>query len=195
MAYIEAVVRMAMAVDKVNERLHRAAQALNDARVPYAVIGGNAVADWVARVDASAVRNTKDVDILLPRSELENAEKALARVGFIRRNVAGFEMFLDGSTAQARDAVHVVFANEKVRDDYVVPAPDITHAVESGGMVVLGLHALITMKLTSFRMLDQVHLKDLYEVGLIDETTFQHVPTQLHARLRQVLEDDEGSIY
>ena len=34
-------------------------QSLDGAGVPYAVAGGNAVAEWVARVDEGAVRNTR----------------------------------------------------------------------------------------------------------------------------------------
>ena len=56
--------RMVRAVEKVRERLLRATAALEKAGVPYAVAGGNAVAVWVTRVDESAVRNTRDVDIL-----------------------------------------------------------------------------------------------------------------------------------
>ena len=40
--------RMVLAVEKVRERLSRAAAALEKAGVPYAVIGGNAVAALVA---------------------------------------------------------------------------------------------------------------------------------------------------
>ena len=36
---------------KVRERLLRATAALNRAGVPYAVVGGNAVASWVATID------------------------------------------------------------------------------------------------------------------------------------------------
>jgi len=50
--------RMVRAVEKVRIRLLRAATILEQAKVPYAVAGGNAVAAWVARVDESAVRNT-----------------------------------------------------------------------------------------------------------------------------------------
>ena len=54
---------MERAVEKVRQRLLRAASALEQAGVPYAVVGGNAVAAWVSRVDEAAVRNTQDVDI------------------------------------------------------------------------------------------------------------------------------------
>jgi len=49
---------MIRAVEKVRARLKRAATALDEAGVPYAVAGGNAVAAWVSRVDEAAVRNT-----------------------------------------------------------------------------------------------------------------------------------------
>ena len=69
------------AVEKVRERLRRAVAALEAAHVPYAVVGGNAVAAWVSRVDEAAVRNTQDVDILLRRSDLPAAIEAMARAG------------------------------------------------------------------------------------------------------------------
>ena len=62
--------RMSNAVEKVRLRLLRATTALGQARVPYAVAGGNAVAAWVSRVDEAAVRNTQDVDIILRRADL-----------------------------------------------------------------------------------------------------------------------------
>ena len=79
------------------------------------MLGGNAVASWVARVDEAAVRNTQDVDILLNRSDLGAAKQALAVAGFVFRHVKGIDMFLDGAEAKARDAVHILFAGEKVR--------------------------------------------------------------------------------
>src|SRR5438105_15152748 len=117
--------RMVLAVQRVRDRLLRATAALEAAGVPYAVIGGNAVAAWVATIDSAAVRNTQDVDILLRRSDLEAAARALEAAGFVRRHVAGIEMFLDGPKAKARDAVHVVLALEKVRPESLAPSPDV----------------------------------------------------------------------
>lgn len=117
--------RMVRAVEKVRERLKRAAAALDSAGVPYAVAGGNAVAAWVATIDESAIRNTQDVDILLRRADLPLAKQALEAAGFVYRHVASIDMFLDGPTAKARDAVHVLFASEKVRPEYSGPAPDV----------------------------------------------------------------------
>jgi hypothetical protein len=160
--------RMIRAVEKVRERLLRAAKALEDAGVPYAVVGGNAVAAWVSRVDEAAVRNTQDVDILLRRADLDKAKIALAAAGFVYRHTAGIDLFLDGPGARARDAVRIVFAAEKVRKEYVSPAPDTSESEPANQFRVLTLEALVRMKLTSFRRKDQMHLLDMIGVGLID---------------------------
>ncbi len=120
--------RMIRAVEKVRDRLLRATAALNKAGVPYAVVGGNAVAAWVSRVDEAAVRNTQDVDILLRRADLPAATEALAAEGFVYRHVKSLDIFLDGDNASARDAVHIVFAGEKVRSEYPAVAPDVSES-------------------------------------------------------------------
>src|SRR6266436_547592 len=76
--------RMERAVAQVRERLLRATAALNQAGVPYAVVGGNAVASWVATVDEGAIRNTRDVDLLVRRSDLPAITSALEQAGFVR---------------------------------------------------------------------------------------------------------------
>src|SRR6516165_10540348 len=150
--------RMVRAVELVRERLLRATSALERAGVPYAVTGGNAVAAWVSGVDVAAVRNTADVDLLIRRNDIERAAAALTAAGFVRRHMAGVEMFLDGANAKARDAVHVLFAGEKVRPEYAYPAADVSESEASEHFRVVSLDSLVRMKLTSYRRKDQVHL-------------------------------------
>jgi hypothetical protein len=66
--------RALVAAEKVKERLRRATRALDSAGIPYVVAGGNAVAEWIARIDEDAVRNTRDVDLLLRRADLSPHE-------------------------------------------------------------------------------------------------------------------------
>src|SRR5579863_5678264 len=73
--------RMERAVSMVRERLLRATAALNQAGVPYAVVGGNAVASWVATIDEGAVRTTRDIDLLVRRSDLPTITSALEQIG------------------------------------------------------------------------------------------------------------------
>jgi hypothetical protein len=184
--------RMVRAVERVKERLLRATAALESGQVQYAVAGGNAVAAWVATVDAAAVRNTPDITILLRRADLDTASQSLQDVGFLRRHVAGIDLFLDGAQASARDAIHVVLAGEKVRQEYTAPAPDVSEAHQLDQFRVLSLDALVRMKLTSFRRKDQVHLQDLMGVGLIDETWIARLPAELAARLQHLIDTPEG---
>jgi hypothetical protein len=184
--------RMIRAVEKVRERLLRATAALEKAGVPYAVVGGNAVAAWVSRIDEAAVRNTQDVDLLLRRSDLDAAAAAMAQAGFIHRHVAGIDLFLDGPQAKARDAVHVVFAGEKVRPEYFLAAPDVSESEPSTSFRVLTLDALVRMKLTSFRDKDRTHLRDLLDVGLIDSTWCARLPPELAPRLQELLDNPHG---
>jgi hypothetical protein len=184
--------RMVTAVEKVRDRLRRAAQALEQAQIPYAVVGGNAVAAWVGEVDEAAVRNTQDVDILLRRADLDKAKEALAAAGFVYRHSASIDMFLDGPNAKARDAVHVVFAGEQIRKDYLLPAPDVSEVRATGTSRVLNLDALVRMKLTSFRDKDRMHIRDMIDVGLVDATWRDRLPVELGERLQSLLDNPEG---
>jgi hypothetical protein len=183
--------RMVLGVERVRDRLKRASAALEAAGVPYAVVGGNAVAAWVATVDAAAVRNTQDVDILLRRADLDAAAAALEGAGFIRRHVAGMDVFLDGPEAKVRDAVHVVMAGEKVRPEYALTAPEVSESEKAGEFRVLGLEALVRMKLTSFRDKDRTHLRDMLEIGLIDQSWVDRLGGESGQRLKLLIDTPE----
>lgn len=184
--------RMTAAVDSVQERATRATGALRAAGVPHLLIGGNAVAAWVARVDLEAVRNTADVDILLRREDLDRAVDALVAVGFVHRRIAGAHVFVDGPGGSARSAIHVVLAGEKVRPEHALPAPDVTEVEPGPDLPVPRLETLVRMKLTSYRLKDRVHLMDLLDVGLIDEGWCDRFPPELSARLREVIAEREA---
>jgi hypothetical protein len=183
---------MSNAVEKVRQRLLRAAPALEQLNVPYAVAGGNAVAAWVSRVDEAAVRNTRDVDIILRRSDLAVARKALEKAGFVYRHAADIDMFFDGPNAKPREAVHIVLAAEKVQPNYLEAVPDVSDSEQTETFCLLSLDALVRMKLTSFRDKDRVHLRDLIDVGLVDESWLKKIPAQLRPRLQQLFDNPEG---
>ena len=184
--------RVVNAVERVRQRLLRAAAALEAARLPYAVAGGNAVALWVSRVDEAAVRNTQDVDILLRRSDFESAKRALIGAGFFHQQMLGVDVFLDSPTAKARDAVHIVFANEKMNAWESHPNPDVEPAERAGSYRVVALESLMQMKLTAFRRKDQVHLMDMIAVGIIDASWPGRFAPELGARLQSLLDDPNG---
>ena len=102
-------------------RMRRVTQALNEADIPYAIIGGNAVQHWVAQVDESAVETLR-MSISFSMSQIWNGRSwHWNPVDSTFAGAAGVSMFLDGPNAKARDAVHVVFAGRKVREEYRNP--------------------------------------------------------------------------
>ncbi len=183
--------RMVRAVEKVRERVRRAAAALAAAGIQYAVAGGNAVAAWVSEVDEAAVRNTADVDILIRRQDLDAVIAALEKAGFEHRHAAGIDFFLDGPNAKFRDGVHLLFAGEKVRPEYTAPTADVTESRPGIHFQVLALDALVRMKLTSFRDKDRTHLRDMIELGLIDASWPARFAPDLAARLQELIDNPE----
>jgi hypothetical protein len=142
-------------------------------------------------LDVEAVRNTKNVDILVRREDFERTIEALQSVGFVHQNVAGVDLFLDGPHGSVRSAIHVVFAGEKVYPEYLLPAPDVTESETTPEFTIVTLDALVRMKLTSFRLKDKVHLIDLLDVGLIDEQWYDRLPPELGTRLRELTASKE----
>jgi len=184
--------RAFMAAEKVRERLMRSTAALERAGVPYAVVGGNAVAEWVGRIDEDAVRNTRDVDILIRREDLAAAKAALEPVGFVHCHSFGVDMFLDGPKGRPTQAVHLLFAGERVREGDPILAPDVADSERAAEFRVTSLQALVKMKLTAFRDKDRTHLRDLIGVGQIDQTWTARLPPELAARLQELLDNPNG---
>src|SRR6266699_3353673 len=114
-----------MALDDVTARLERITKALEQAGVPYALVGGQAVAIWVATRDPAAVRTTKDVDVLVNRQDLARARAAALAIGMEYFEVTGVGMFLEKSDPNPRKAVHLLWAGEKVRPEYPLPSPTV----------------------------------------------------------------------
>ena len=184
--------RIERAVDKIHERLLRATSALERAGVPYAVVGGNAVAAWVTRVDESAVRFTRDVDILMRREDLDAAKVALSQEGFVYRHVRGLDIFRDGANSRVRDSVHILFAGERMTGEEILPNPGIEESVPADEYRVLSLEALVRSKLVAWRLKDQVHIQDMLDVGLIDKTWVSRFPSQLAERLQHLIDTNPG---
>lgn len=183
--------RMSEAVEDVRERTLRASAALSRAGIPYAVAGGNAVAAWVARVDRAAVRNTQDVDILVRRCDFAAVKLALEAVGF-EYHIWDVDCFIDGPNGSLRDAIHLIYAGEKVNANYPMASADVSEAVLAEDYAVISLEALVRMKLNSYRRKDQVHLLDLLSVGLIDATWLSRLIPEHAKRLQQLLDDPDG---
>lgn len=184
--------RVEQAVAMVKERLKRAVAALEAAGVPYAVVGGHAVAAWVSQIDPAAVRTTVDVDILIARVDFDKARAALEAVGFVHSFMFGIDIFVDGPEGKAREAVHIIFAGERVKPGDAVPAPDLSATAAFEGYKIVEFDRLLVMKLTAFRDKDRTHLRDMLSLGLIDASWLSRLIPEHAARLQQLIDDPDG---
>lgn len=177
-----------MAVDDVQQRFRRITVALDEAGVPHAVVGGQAVAAWVSTKDPDAVRVTKDVDILLDRKDLPRARAVALTLGMDYFEVVGVGMFLEHDNPNPRRAVHLLWAGEKVRPEYETIAATIDQReLLAHGLWVVALPELVRMKLQANRDQDRVHLRDMIDVGLIGREILETLPPTLAARLLPLL--------
>jgi hypothetical protein len=51
---------------------------------------------------------------------------------------------------------------------------------------------LLRMKLTSYRDKDKTHVRDLLDVGLVDQTWCQRLPPELATRLQILIDSPHG---
>lgn len=177
-----------MALDDVTDRLERIVRAFEQAGVQYALVGGQAVALWVATKDPAAVRTTKDVDLLLRREDLPQARAAAISAGMDYFEVLNVGMFLERNDPNPRKGVHLVWADEKVKADYALASPSLDDRVElQSGLRVVSLEGLVAMKLMANRDQDRVHLRDMIDVGLVGRDLIINLPGELGVRLEALL--------
>lgn len=162
-------------------------KAFSGAGLDYRVVGGLATYLYVEEALPDAGRLTKDIDIAVRRVDLERIEAAVAPFGLKYRHTAGVDMLGQAEYPSARRAVRMLFTGEKVGADSPEPTPELGEGRTIHGIRLMPLEDLVRMKLTSFRLKDQTHIKDLQEAGLITAEIERAIPASLRDRLAQVL--------
>ena len=162
-------------MDQLFERIKRLHSALDSAGIEYRVVGGLAVFFLVSMRRPGRGRSTEDVDIAVDRKELRRIAEAAEKFGFRYRHVAGVDMLVDAETPRASTAVKMTL---------VAGFSEPTRTEE--GILLAPVADLVRMKLTSFRMKDQLHLKDLDSARLITPEIEASLPDLLRARLAEV---------
>lgn len=155
----------------------------------YRVVGGLATYLYVEEASPDAGRLTRDIDIAVRREDLAAIAAAVEPFGMELRLVDGVDMLVSTENPSLKRAVHLVFTGEKVRSDYSEAVPLLSAKPDlRRGVRLMPLADLIRMKLTSFRLKDQTHLKDLDEAGLISGEIEDRLPPVLVEHLQRVRE-------
>jgi len=121
-------------------------------------------------------RLTEDIDVAIRRDDLSAIATAAAAFGFEYRHAAGVDLLVDRTQPKTRSAVHLL--------EHV---PDFSEPVRTEeGVLLAPVEDLVRMKLTSFRLRDQVHIQDLDSVRLITPDIEASLSAELRDRLSQV---------
>ncbi|MDQ2898885.1 MAG: hypothetical protein M3Y07_03685 [Acidobacteriota bacterium] len=174
------------------EILHTAAAMFATERIPYELVGGMAVAARIEQVDRDQIMLTRDVDIMIGRSDLDRVKEASERYGFRFRHAAGLDMLLYEEEKKAINGIHLIFAGETVKPDQA-PNPALAPeriTVHRGEVAVISVSDLVRMKLNSYRDKDRVHVRGMDAVGLITPAVERILPEHLLARLQIVRETE-----
>lgn len=171
--------------------LQKIAEPLIAANIPYEIIGGLAVLIQVEEADPSQAVLTRDVDILIRRSDLDRVIAAAESGGFQFRHAAGVDMLLYGG--KVSNPVHLLFSGEKVTPSQTFPHPPVApelKEVKGLPVCVIPVAELVRMKLSANRDKDRVHIRSLDAAGLITPEIEHRLPETLRARLKQVRETE-----
>ncbi|HWF37016.1 MAG TPA: hypothetical protein VG322_00755 [Candidatus Acidoferrales bacterium] len=161
-------------------------KAFSEADIEYRIVGGLAVYLYVEEAEPDAGRLTRDVDIVVRREDVQRIAAAVRPFGLEYRHVAGGDMLVDRDAPSAKRAVHLVFTGEKVRPEYEQPVPPLVTSHKLRGVPLIPLSDLVRMKLTSFRLKDQTHLKDMDEAGLITPDIEKKLTPKMRDRLQGI---------
>lgn len=96
-------------VEQLFELAERVEKAFSSAGLEYRVVGGLAAYLYVEEADPEAGRLTRDIDIVVRRTDLRKIAEAVEPFGLEYRNVAGVDMLVQAGAPSARRAVHMIF--------------------------------------------------------------------------------------
>ena len=173
--------------------LFKIADSLTSEHIPHEVIGGLAVLIHVEEANPEHSSLTRDVDLLVARTDLDRIKSAAEKNGFRYRHAAGGDMLIHGDIESAKNAVHLIFSGEKVRPNYTTATPPIQpelKLIHGRGVMVIPVADLVAMKLTSFRDKDRVHIRSLDACGLITSEVERALPPNLLPQLKHVRETE-----
>jgi hypothetical protein len=173
--------------------LQKLSQPLEQAGVPHELVGGLAVFLHVENADSTHSSLTRDIDVMIRRDDLPRVVAIAEQHGFRFRHSAGLDMLLYGDADSARNAVHLLFAGEKVKETQLEAHPRI-RPVRSGihgqEFLVIPVIDLVRMKLSAYRDKDRVHVRGMDAAGLITLEIEHGLDEGLRSRLRHIRETE-----
>ncbi|GMV80119.1 MAG: hypothetical protein AMXMBFR7_13030 [Planctomycetota bacterium] len=168
-------------------------QALGNAGVPHAVVGGLALSAHWAPACRLAERATQDLVIWPRKVELKAAPKAISPWGYRYRKAMRLHAFMPlRHGTHFAEGFRITWAGEKVRPKYLHPTPELNdedRELDAGGVCYLSLPALLKMKLTSLWAKGITHVQNLIQWKLLTLKVEASLPADLRERHRKIKQD------
>lgn len=168
------------------QRARHASNMLRDAGIAHAIIGGLAVHAHVFEIDGGIAHCHSNVDVLLNRADELRAARALKSAGITSVDL---KALLQSERPPQCTDIRFVWAGEQFSKRDLYPAPPLDGAWIFPSTLdynCLTVFPLLAMKLSSYRIIDIVHIQDLIEVHLISPEFERRLPQELRARLEDV---------
>ena len=133
--------------------IERICRVLNEADIPFELIGGVGVLAHILDRERSRSFVTRDVDVLVRRKDLDRLVTAAEAAGYQARKIVGGYMLLRPGQIPG-EAVHLIFAGERSKSTQPIPHPEVTPVrmrFFELSVPVAPLADLVEMKLNSLR--------------------------------------------
>jgi len=173
--------------------LQKLALPLEQAGVAHELVGGLAVFLHVENADSAHSSLTRAIDVMIRRDDLPRVIAIAEEHGFRFRHSAGMDMLLFGETNSARNAIHLLYAGEKVRATQIESHPSI-RPVRAGlhgqDFQVIPVLDLLRMKLSAWRDKDRVRVRGMDAAGLVTKEIEEGLSQELRTRLQNVRETE-----
>ena len=111
---------------------------------------------------------------MIRRSDLDRVSVVFEEAGFLYEHPSRVNLFRDHENIKVRDAVRLVFAEEIVRNEELLPNQDVVEGEFVGPYRILSLRARVQIEFSEFRLENRVNLRDLLDVGLIGRSWLDH---------------------
>jgi hypothetical protein len=183
--------KMILAASNVRERQSQIVRALEKSGVSFALSGSNATHLWVASVEEAAARQYRNVELIIERKDIDSLVAAMKELGFFTDLRPDRVTIRSTPDQRKRWADIALFANESAANkSFTIPSLNGTTVV--GSVPVLLLESLVELQLWRWTLDDRVDLRDMIEVGLLDQTWPSRLPPELAARLQELLDEPNG---
>ena len=130
---------------------------------------------------------------MIERADLPRVIAIAESQGFRFRHSAGVDMLLYGESTSARNAIHLLFAHEKVKASQLEEHPAIRPTrtgLHGQDFLVIPVLDLVRMKLNSFRDKDCVHIRGMEAAGLITAEIESALSQEQRVRLAHIRETE-----